>query len=46
MPIPTLGEANYLYRVAERVVLRWDRPASLLDGETVAMMEEAEGFGG
>jgi hypothetical protein len=46
MPVPTLAEANYLYRIAERVVLRGDRPSSLLDGETVARMEEDEGFGG
>jgi len=41
-PFPTAEEAAYLKRIAERVVLKGHRPATLLSLETVAQMEADE----
>ncbi len=41
-PFPTVAEAQYLYQIAERVVLQHVVPKSLLSYETVAQMEANE----
>ena len=41
-PFPTVPEAQYLYQIAERVVLQHVVPKSLLSYETVAQMEANE----
>jgi hypothetical protein len=42
MPFPTFEEANYLYIIAERVVLRGHTPKSLLTNAQVVALEEQE----
>ena len=44
LPLPTLAEANYLFSVAQRVVLKGYRPVSLLENEEIEAMEEEEGY--
>jgi hypothetical protein len=40
MPFPTRSEADYLYRVANRVTLQGYRPATLWSNEDIAAVEQ------